>query len=220
MPTGCSSGQPGPRLTYFAPCAWRTSRLWLPPGPVNRVIHFLIQGPATNARRLATRAALPGGAGASPGTTSGHATRGQHALMSRATNLAPAVTPECTPWVPAPTIPTGTIAWAQIVPGLTTQDNRCPVRWRAFPPGQVEWIKSLVRLRPLNLATWQSELRQNEDRDFLLYVVEHGLSLTSGTDSSHLTPFKCNNYKSAYLSFAQVQVALVPDISAQRIFRP
>jgi hypothetical protein len=84
----------------------------------------------------------------------------------------------------------------------------------------VEWIKSLVRLRPLNLATWQSELRQDKDRNFLLYVVEHDLSLTSGTASSHLKPFKCNNYKSAYLSFAQVQAALEPDISAQQIFRP
>jgi hypothetical protein len=215
MPTGCSSGQPGPRLTYFAPCAWRTSRLWLPAGPVNRVIHFLIQGPATNTRQLVTRAALPGVAGASPDTTPGHATREQHALMSRATNPAPAVTPECTPRVPAPTIPTGTIARAKAVPGLTTQDNRCQREWRAFPPGQVECIESLVRLRPLNLATWQSELRQDKDRDFLVYVVKHGLSLTLGTDSSHLKPFKCNNYKLVYLSFAQVQAALEPDISAQ-----
>jgi hypothetical protein len=55
--------------------------------------------------------------------------------------------------------------------------------------------------------------------NFYRYVVEHGLSLTSKNDS-HSTPFKCNNYKSAYLSFAQVQIALKPDIIAQRIFRP
>jgi hypothetical protein len=183
LPTGCSSGPPGHLLTFFAPCAWRTLRLWLPPGPVNLVRPFLIQGPATNARRLATRAAILGVAGASPGTTPGHATRGQHAHMSRATNPAPAATPECTPRVPAPTIPAGTtIARAQAVPGLTTQDNRCPGRWRAFPPEQVAWIESLIKLRPLNLATWQSELRNDDDRDFLLYVIQHGLSLMSGTD--------------------------------------
>jgi hypothetical protein len=101
----------------------------------------------------------------------------------------------------------------------TTQDDRCPGRWRAFPPDQVTWIEFLCKLRPLNLATWQSELRNDEDRDFLLYVVEHGLSLTSRTCSS-LVPFKCNNYKLAYLSFIKVEAAMEPDIIAQRIFWP
>jgi hypothetical protein len=83
----------------------------------------------------------------------------------------------------------------------------------------VAWIESLLRLWPLNLDTWQSELRYDEDRDFLLYVVQHGLSLTSGSDS-HLKPVKGHNYISAYESFAKVQAALEPDIIAQRIFRP
>jgi hypothetical protein len=74
-------------------------------------------------------------------------------------------------------------------------------------------------VQPLNLATWQSELRNDKDRDFLLYVVEHSLSLTSEIDSP-LIPFKCNNYKSAYFSVAQGQAALEPDVVAQRIFRP
>jgi hypothetical protein len=181
--------------------AWRTWRQWLPPGPINRASPFLIQEPAQNARQ-ATRVVpwVPALSGVLPGITPGPATRGQHACTPRATNLAPAVTPECTPRVPVPTTLTGTpITREQAVP-KTTQDNRCPGRWRAFPPEQVAWIESLLRLRPLNLDTWQSELRYDEDRDFLLCVVQHGLSLTSESDS-HLKPFKCHNYKLAYESY-------------------
>jgi hypothetical protein len=218
MPTVYNSGRPTPRLTFSALCVWRTSKLWLHLGPINRINRFLIQGTQTNARR-ATRGVLgvPALCDASHGTTPAPATRVRRARMSRGTSHAPVATPKCTLQVPAPTTPAGTPPTLTAPP--TTQDNRCPGRWQAFPPDQVAWIESLCKLQPLNLATWQSELRNDEDRDFLLYVVEHGLSLTSEIDSP-LIPFNCNNYKSAYLSFAQVQAALEPDVVAQRIFRP
>ena len=71
----------------------------------------------------------------------------------------------------------------------------------------------------MRLCAWQTELRYDEDREFLLYIVEHGLSLTSGTDRN-FRPFKCHNYKSAYAARDQVQDALTPDIIENRIFRP
>ena len=63
------------------------------------------------------------------------------------------------------------------------------------------------------------ELRNDEDSEFLLYLVEHGLSLTNGYGAG-LPSFKCRNYKSAYEARAAVQAALDPDIVAHRIFRP
>lgn len=83
----------------------------------------------------------------------------------------------------------------------------------------MEWIESLIALRPLVVEAWEAELHNDEDQEFLLYLVQHGLSLTTGTDSQ-MQPFKCNNYKSAYAAREQVQEALDPDISATRIFRP
>jgi hypothetical protein len=100
----------------------------------------------------------------------------------------------------------------------TTQDNRCPGRWRSFPLAKVEWIEHLLQFRPLRLLAWQAELRNDEDREFLLYVVEHGLSLSNS--DSILEPFKCSNYKSAYAAADQVDDALKPDIALNRIFRP
>ena len=71
----------------------------------------------------------------------------------------------------------------------------------------------------MRLPAWEYLLRNDEDREFLLYLVGHGLSLTTGSERN-LLPFKCNNYKSAYEARAQVQAALDPDIIANRIFRP
>jgi hypothetical protein len=95
----------------------------------------------------------------------------------------------------------------------------CPGRWRSFPPDKVAWIENLIALRPLSLPAWQSELRNDEDKDFLLYLVEHGVSLTDR--DSVLEPFRCSNYRSAYGRAAdEVNAALDPDIVAGRIFRP
>jgi hypothetical protein len=220
MPTGCSSGRQAPRLTFSALCGWRTLQLWLPLGLINRVSRFLIQEMPTSARPAARKVlGAPARTAGSHGSTLGSAIRVPHARMSRGISHAPAATPACMLKVFAPTTPAKMPTARARAPPPTTQDNRCPGRWRAFPPDQVAWIESLRKLRPLNLSVWQFELRNDEDREFLLYVVEHGLSLTSELDSP-LTPFKCRNYKSAYLSFAQVQAALEPDILAQRIFRP
>jgi hypothetical protein len=118
------------------------------------------------------------------------------------------------PPVPAPATPSSSLAPAQ-----TTQDIRRPGQWRTcFSSDKVAWIKSLIALRPLDLAAWQCELRGDSDREFLLYLVEHGLSLTDFTTT--LSPFRCRNYKSAYLASADVHAALEPDILRQRIFRP
>ena len=76
----------------------------------------------------------------------------------------------------------------------------------------------MIASRPLRLSAWQDELAEDEDRDFLLYVVEHGLSLTDGTAA--LPAFRCRNYRSAYEAAAQVDAALESDIRANRIFRP
>lgn len=148
------------------------------------------------------------------------APRAQTANLPRDISRAPAATPGSTPRAPAPTTPTAPPQLPGAQPGPpTTQDNRCPDRWRAFPPAQVEWIQSHIALRPLRLFAWQAELRQDEDREFLLYLVEHGLSLTTGTERN-IPPFKCNNYKSANLARTLVNNALEPDIIARRIFRP
>jgi hypothetical protein len=103
-------------------------------------------------------------------------------------------------------------------PPLTTQDLRCPGRWRSFPPAKVAWIEDLIKDRPLKLSAWQDELRHDDDRDFLLYLVEHRLSLSD--ENTSLLPFDCHNYKSAYAAADQVHAALAPDISLRRIFRP
>jgi hypothetical protein len=100
----------------------------------------------------------------------------------------------------------------------TTQDLRCPDRWRRFAPDKVAWIESLLVHWPLQLEAWRHELRDDEDRDFLLYMVEHGISLTD--DCVPLRPFVCRNYWSAYVAADQVQAALQPDIVSHRIFSP
>ena len=154
------------------------------------------------------------------GGTPGAAPTAQTAGLPRDTSRAPAATLGSTPRAPAPITPPAPPEQPGAQPVLpTTQDNRCPGRWRAFPPAQVSWIESLISLRPLRLCAWQSELRNDEDKNFLLYLVEHGLSLTNGTHQK-IPPFKCNNYKSAYAASAQVNDALIPDIRARRIFRP
>jgi hypothetical protein len=118
------------------------------------------------------------------------------------------------PPVPAPATPRLSPVRVQ-----TTQDIRRPGQWRLGPtPDKVAWIEALIALRPLDLASWQSKLRDDPDKEFLLYLVEHGLSFTdSGTS---LEPFKCRNYKSAYSASHQVIAALADDILRQRIFRP
>jgi hypothetical protein len=136
-----NNGRPAPRLTFSALCVWRTSQLWLHLGPINRANHFLIQGTQANARR-ATRGVLgvPALCDASHGHNTGACDQGAACRMSRGTSHAPVATPECTPQVPAPTTPAGTPPTPTAPP--TTQDNRCPGRWRAFPPDQVAWIES------------------------------------------------------------------------------
>jgi hypothetical protein len=117
------------------------------------------------------------------------------------------------PPVPAPATPSSSPVRAQ-----TTQDIRRPGQWRTgLSPHKVAWIEALIALRPLDLVAWQSELRDDPDSQFLLYLVEHGLSLTDS--STPLEPFKCRNYKSAYSAFHHVNTALADDILRQRIFR-
>lgn len=145
---------------------------------------------------------------------------GEQPAPGRVGTNAPAATPGSTPRAPASATRPGAAASPRPpAPAPTTQDNRCPSRWRAFDPDKVTWIESLIKCRPLLFAAWHRELADDADREFLLYMVEHGLSLTSGT-STAIAPFKCNNYKSAYVARAQVQSALDPDILANRIFRP
>jgi hypothetical protein len=118
------------------------------------------------------------------------------------------------PPVPAPAIPSSSPVRVQ-----TTQDIRRPGQWRTgLSSNKVAWIEALIALRPLDLVSWQSELRDDPDSEFLLYLVEHGLSLTDS--STPLEPFKCRNYKSAYSASHQVNTALADDILRQRIFRP
>jgi hypothetical protein len=118
------------------------------------------------------------------------------------------------PPVPAPATPILSLA-----PVQTTQDIRRPGQWRqSYCPDKVAWIESLIALRLLDLSAWQHELREDSDREFLLYLVEHGLSLTNS--NTILSPFRCRNYKSAYLAPADVNAALAPDILRQRIFHP
>jgi hypothetical protein len=106
-----------------------------------------------------------------------------------------------------------------LAPVQTTKDIRRPGQWRqSFLPDKVAWIESLIALRSLDLAAWQHELREDSDRGFLLYLVEHCLSSTDS--NTILPPFRCRNYKSAYLAAADVDAALAPDILCQRIFRP
>jgi hypothetical protein len=121
--------------------------------------------------------------------------------------------------VPAPATRTSSPPCPPVLPPRTTQVNRCPGRWRSkFPPAKVAWIEHLLQFRPLRLSAWQEELRDDDDRGFFLYLVEHGLSISK--EDSTLKPFRCKNYKSAYAAADQVDDALRPDIASHRIFRP
>ena len=200
------------RLTKFALCAWRILRLWPPKSKVNPPSPFQTQAPG---RAGAAPKATGDRVGATTGGTPVHAPPPTANSPRRIS--APAATPGYTPQAPAPIDQTGQPHRTR--PPPTTQDNRCPGRWRSFPPDQVSWIEALIAFRPLRLSAWVLELRNDEDREFLLYLVEHGLSLTTGT-GRNLTPFKCNNYKSAYAVSDLVQTALTPDIIDKRIFRP
>ena len=51
-----------------------------------------------------------------------------------------------------------------------------------------------------------------------MYVVEHGLCLTS--DTTRIGPYKCRNYSSISQYRSQVLEALAPDLEHSRIFRP
>lgn len=61
-------------------------------------------------------------------------------------------------------------------------------------------------------------MRTDPDRDFLLYVVEHGLCLTDET--ARIAPYNCKNYSSISKHRAHVEAALAPDIVSRRIFSP
>jgi hypothetical protein len=121
--------------------------------------------------------------------------------------------------VPTPATRTSSPPCPPVLPSRTTQDNRCLGRWRSkFPPAKVAYIEHLLQFRPLRLSACQEELRDDDDRDFLLYLVEHRLSITN--EDSTLKAFRCKNYKSAYAAADQVDDALRPDIASHRIFCP
>jgi hypothetical protein len=100
----------------------------------------------------------------------------------------------------------------------TTQDIRCIGRWRHFAPDYVRLIKAKLAERPLILSGWQKGLVDDPDRDFLLHMVEHGLSLTD--EQTVLKPFDCKNYKSTYENATMVNEALAPDLGTGRLFEP
>jgi hypothetical protein len=161
------------------------------------------------------------GAGATPTTTRAHAPSPTAPLLpTTSASIAVTPAPRRSPLAPKTTTRVeGPLLPASPAPlALTMQDLKCPGRWRQFSADNVTWIESLIASRPLRLSAWQDKLAKYEDRDFLLYVVEHGLSLTNGTAA--LPAFRCRNCRSAYEAAAQVDAALEPDIRANRIFRP
>jgi hypothetical protein len=157
-------------------------------------------------------------AGASPTITPASAPTSRLAAGPPPITASTAVTPGPMRPVPAPAISTSSPPCPPGPLRRTIQENRCPGRWRSFPPAKVAWIEHLLTFRPLRLSAWQDELCDDEDREFLLYLVEHGLSI-SDTNST-LKTFNCKNYKSAYVAADHVDVALQPDVALHRIFRP
>jgi hypothetical protein len=79
-------------------------------------------------------------------------------------------------------------------------------------------IEAKLAERPLILSGRQKELVDDPDREFLLHMVEHGLSLTD--EHTVLKPFDCKNYKSAYENATMVNEALAPDLETGRLFEP
>jgi hypothetical protein len=116
---------------------------------------------------------------------------------------------------------------AEIPPGppnmamaaTTTLRRSKPGIWRALLLRvQVQWVKSLIKLRPLHLDKWRQHLLQDPDQGFLLYVVEHGLCLTEET--ARIAPYNVKNYSSICKHRAHVAAALAPDIESRRIPPP
>jgi hypothetical protein len=103
-------------------------------------------------------------------------------------------------------------------PASTIQDIRNPDRWRSFPIGYVRFIAQKLSERPLKFEAWERNLLDDPDREFLLHMVRHGLSLTSVY--TQLQPFDCKNYKSAYTNVVMVDEALAPYLEAGRLFIP
>jgi hypothetical protein len=147
-------------------------------------------------------------------TTPGTVPSSPNASLPTPISAASATVRTSMPPVPAPATSTSSPV---LVP--TTQDIRRPGQWRiGLTPYKVAWVETLIALRPLNLKAWQSKLSEDSNRNFLLYLVQHGLSLTD--TRTPLDEFRCRNYKLAYLAPDAVTAALPDDILRHQIFRP
>lgn len=70
----------------------------------------------------------------------------------------------------------------------------------------------------MKLAGWQSELVGDPHREFLLHIIEHGLSLTKG--DIFIPAFDCRKYSSAYANATMVDEALAPHLAANCLIEP
>ena len=99
-----------------------------------------------------------------------------------------------------------------------TSFTRCPNRWRDSPPSLLAVIEQQILRRPLCAAVWARLLPAHyPDREFLLYVLEHGLPvLPPGVE---LQPAACTNYKSCIEHKGLVDRQLAADLRSGQLLR-
>lgn len=79
-------------------------------------------------------------------------------------------------------------------------------------------IRQHIGTRPLKLAAWQQALPPGyHDREFILYVVEHGLSVLGPEPC--VAPAQCVNYKSTQEHAALVEKQLSAELAAGQLIR-
>ena len=99
-----------------------------------------------------------------------------------------------------------------------TSFTRCPNRWRDSPPSLLAVIEQQILRRPLCAAVWARLLPAHyPDREFLLYVLEHGLPVLP--PGVKLQPAACTNYKSCIEHKGLVDRQLAADLRSGQLLR-
>ncbi|KAL4419368.1 hypothetical protein ABPG75_005870 [Micractinium tetrahymenae] len=99
-----------------------------------------------------------------------------------------------------------------------TSFTRCPGRWRDSPPDLLALIEAQRGRHPLSASVWADLLPTDyADREFLLYVLEHGLPVLP--PEVELGPADCKNYGSCEEYRHLVDKQLRTDLEAGQLLR-